>query len=439
MTRLAPSLRTELLVTTAILAAAAVLVAAVGVVLLPSPTDATRGALYLGALVAADVGIFVAFGAYQLRRLVTRPLRAAVEATEAIAAGDLTRRLPAGATSEFAALSASVNRMTDNLLDEQGQRLRAEKLATVGRLAAGIAHEVGNPLGAIDGYAHILRARANRRDGASSDDPTVRDALDGIERESGRIDRIVRGLLEYASPRRLTPARVDVNDVLRGAVDLLGHQGVLRRLSVDVALGDDGAPLALDAQRHELEQVFVNVLLNAADALDGGNGGRLAVRTRRVSPRDLLARDARRAGDPFDAIPVARRESPRVRAWLERAGQLGDDAPRADLAQIVIADSGSGVAEEDAERIFDPFYTTKEPGRGTGLGLAIVARVVEGLRGAVWVQRAREGGAAFVIVLPLAESAAPVPATLAAPPVVPASAVPSLGSGRRARPSLTPR
>ena len=147
----APSLRTELLVTIAILAAAAVVVAAVGAVLLPSPPDGARGALYLGALVAGDVGVFVAFGAYQLRRLVTRPLDEAVAVTEAIAAGDLTRRLPDAGTREFASLSASVNRMTDNLLEEQGQRLRAEKLATVGRLAAGIAHEVGNPLGAIDG------------------------------------------------------------------------------------------------------------------------------------------------------------------------------------------------------------------------------------------------------------------------------------------------
>jgi signal transduction histidine kinase len=426
----APSLRTELLVTTAILAAAAVLVAAVGAVLLPSPPDGVRGALYLGALIAGDVGVFVAYGAYQLRRLVTRPLDAAVAATEAIAAGDLTRRLPDGGTSEFASLSASVNRMTDNLLEEQGQRLRAEKLATVGRLAAGIAHEVGNPLGAIDGYAHILRARAGRRDGASAEDQTVRDALDGIERESARIDRIVRGLLDYASPRRITPARIDVNDVLRGALGLLDDQGLLRRVTVDVALGD-GAPLALVGQRHELEQVFVNVLLNAVDALDE-SAGRIAVRTRRVSARELLDPDARRAADGFDAVPAERRRSPRVQAWLERAGQLSDDAARPKLAQVVIADSGTGVPEEDAERIFDPFYTTKEPGRGTGLGLAIVARVVEGLRGAVWVQPAREGGAAFVLVFPLAEVTAGAFA-------VPASVVPPLSRSRTPRHSLAPR
>lgn len=393
------SLRTELLVTTAILAAAAVLVAVLGALLVPVSLDTVAGAAYLGALLAADVGVFVVFGAYQLRRLLTRPLADAIAATEAIAAGDLTRRLPAGETRELRALAASVNRMTDNLLEEQSQRVRAEKLATVGRLAAGIAHEVGNPLGAIDGYAHILRNRVGRSRDEQPLDPAFRDALDGIERESGRIDRIVRGLLDYARPRRLTPARVDVNDALRAALDLLAEQGQFRRVTLDVAL-DPSAELALIGERHALEQVFVNVLLNAVDAVD--RSGRIAVRTRRVTARDLVGgADARRVHDGDADVALPRRATPRVQAWLERAGQLGE------VAHVVITDSGPGVAEEDAERIFDPFYTTKEPGRGTGLGLAIVARVVDSLDGAVWVQRAREGGAAFVLVFPLARAGQP--------------------------------
>jgi signal transduction histidine kinase len=159
------------------------------------------------------------------------------------------------------------------------------------------------------------------------------------------------------------------------------------------------------------------------------------VRTRRVSARALLDPDARRAGDPvggdFDAVPAARRRSPRVQAWLERSGQLAGDESRASLVQVIVADSGPGVAEEDAERIFDPFYTTKEPGRGTGLGLAIVARVVEGLRGAVWVQRSREGGAAFVLVFPLADASAGAVA-------LPASAMPPLIRARTPRHSRAP-
>lgn len=411
-----PSVRTELLVTTAILAAAAVLVAALGVVVLPVQLDSPAGSLYVGALLAADVGVFVAYGAHQLRRLLTRPLADAVAATEAIAAGDLSRRLPEGNTREFHALSASVNRMTDNLLEEQSYRLRAEKLATVGRLAAGIAHEIGNPLGAIDGYAHVLRNRVGGVEG------TVRDALDGIDRESARIDRIVRGLLDYGRPRRLAPARVDVNDVLRSTLTLLADQGVLRNVTLAVELAE--LPLALNGERHELEQAFVNVLLNAVDAVD--NAGSVAVRSRRVPASLLLDPSARRDDDdPRAELSAPRRVSPRVRAWLERAGQLGD------VAQVVVADSGAGVAEEDAERIFDPFFTTKAPGKGTGLGLAIVARVVESAGGAVWVQRAREGGAAFVLVFPLAhDEATPAGSARSTGAGVTASRVPSYGAAR---------
>ena len=417
------SVRTELLASTAILVAAAVLIAVLGVVLVPVRLDTTEGTIYVGALLAADVGVFVAFAAHQLRRLLTEPLDDAVAATEAIAAGDLSRRLPEGATREFRALSASVNRMTDNLLEEQAYRARAEKLATVGRLAAGIAHEVGNPLGAIDGYAHILRNRLAAA-GGGGDAGVVREALDGIDRESARIDRIVRGLLDYGRPHRLTPARIDLNDVIRSTVALLGDQGVLRRIELDVELGD--GDLSLHGERHELEQAFVNVLLNAVDAV--GGAGRIAVRSRRTAASALLDPTARRAGDPAGGAPPApRRVSPRVRAWLERAGQLGD------VAQVLVTDSGQGVAEEDAERIFDPFYTTKAPGKGTGLGLAIVARVVDNARGAVWVQRAREGGAAFVLLFPLAQSvAAAGGAAAAGVPRVRAADVPPYGGGRAA-------
>ena len=408
----APSIRTELLVTTAILAAAAVLVAALGVVLLPVQLDSPAGSLYVGALLAADVGVFVAYGAYQLHRLLTRPLADAVAATEAIAGGDLSRRLPEGTTREFRALSASVNRMTDNLLEEQSYRMRAEKLATVGRLAAGIAHEIGNPLGAIDGYSHVLRNRVGAAGG------TVRDALDGIERESARIDRIVRGLLDYGRPRRVAPSRVDVNDAIRATLTLLGDQGVLRHVTLQSDLAHQ--PLPLHGERHELQQLFVNVLLNAVDAVN--ESGRIAIRSRRVAASALLDAAARRdADDPRADLPAPRRVGPRVRAWLERASQLGD------VAQVVVADSGAGVAEEDAERIFDPFYTTKEPGKGTGLGLAIVARVVESAGGAVWVQRAREGGAAFVLVFPLARVESTPAGSQSHETGVPAASVPSYG------------
>jgi two-component system, NtrC family, sensor kinase len=281
-------------------------------------------------------------------------------------------------------LAERYQRLAEQLRAEQAQRARVEKLATVGHMAAGIAHEVGNPLAAIAGYAEVLRSRA----GAA---PGSQDVLEALERECARIDRIVRGLLDYARPRRVTPTAVDVNEVLAGACRLLADQGVLRRVRVSEEL-DAGAPTVF-AERHELEQVFVNLLLNAADAMD--RQGQIALRTRIVPVSELRSVRGRAGDAPGNYVP--HKPHRRVAEWLSGAAR----AP-AQVAQIVVADSGPGISPADAERVFDPFFTTKAAGRGTGLGLAVVARIVDALGGAVWVQRAREGGAAFVIVLPLA-------------------------------------
>jgi len=377
------SLRAELLVGLGLLAAAALIVAVLSVVLFWEFIDSGQGALWLALLVAGDVAVFIALGAYQLKRVVTTPLMRAVEATSAIAGGDLSRRVPDASTRELATLATSINRMTDHLLAEQAQRVRAEKLAGIGRLAAGIAHEIGNPLGAIIGYAHLMRTR-------SGNDPQAAEVLDGLERESARIDRIVRGMLDYARPRRQTTGRVDLNDLARSTTQLLTDQGVLRRIELTVALDPDAA--LIRGERHEIEQMLVNLLLNAADAM--GREGQLALVTHRVTRATLEESIGRRQTDPPRAT-VDRRPTPRVQHWLETTNP-------GEIVKVVVADSGPGIAEEDAERIFDPYFTTKAPGQGTGLGLAIVARVVEDLHGTIWVQRAREGGAAFHLLLPLA-------------------------------------
>lgn len=377
------SLRAELLVGLGLLTAAALIVAVASVVLFWGFIDSSNGALWLALLVGGDVAVFVVLGAYQLKSVVTGPLARAVEATTAIADGDLSRRVPDAPIRELGTLAASINRMTDHLLAEQVQRIRAEKLAGIGRLAAGVAHEIGNPLGAIIGYAHLLRK-------STAHDPQAVEILDGLERESARIDRIVRGLLDYARPHRNTSNRVDVNETVRSVARLLTDQGVFKRIELSITL-DERAPL-VRGERHELEQMLVNLLLNAADAMD--RNGRLAVVTHRFGDGLMEQSIARREGDVPQAS-VARSPLPRVQQWLE-ASQPSE------ILKLVVADSGPGIAEEDAERVFDPFFSTKQPGQGTGLGLAIVARVVDDMRGSIWVQRAREGGAAFHVVLPAA-------------------------------------
>ena len=359
-----PSLRTELLFNLAFLAASALLLAVLSAALLPLLRQTGIGLALLAGLVVADLAIFIAFGRYLVARLVTGPMDALVEATQAVADGQLARRAPLGGTREFDRLAASVNRMTERLLDAQGLLIRAEKLASVGRLAAGVAHEVGNPLAAVGNYVEVLRRR-----GA---DP---DLVAAIERETARIDSIVRSLLDYARPRGAQRDPLDVAALVDGAVALLDSQGALRGVGVVVS-AESGLPV-VRGDRSGLEQVFVNLLLNAVDAT--GAGGRIAVRTAATRLGEGLAGEANGAAAPRHLADVP------------------DGTP---AVAVVIEDNGPGVPVELRERVFDPFFTTKAPGRGTGLGLAIVQRIVHDHGGRIDVGAGALGGAAFTVTLP---------------------------------------
>ena len=315
--------------------------------------------------------------------LVEVPMAQCVEAAEAIAGGDNSRRLPVGQTHEFARLATSINRMTEQMLAAAQSRMRVEKLATMGRIAAGISHEIGNPISAIANYVHVLRMRTDNVPGTT-------EPLNALDREIARIDRIMRGLLDYARPRRLTPRPIVVDEVINDVVRLLDDQGILRRLRLTRTLeAPDGV---VYAERHDLEQVFVNLLLNAVDAVD--REGDVVISSRINDAASFAESIDKRRTDPTPQRWI-HQPSKRALAWLART-----ESPSRFL-QIVMADSGTGVAPEDEDRIFEPFFSTKQPGKGTGLGLAIAASMIENLGGTIWVQNAREGGAAFVMLLPL--------------------------------------
>lgn len=266
---------------------------------------------------------------------------------------------------------------------------RADKLAATGRFAAGVAHEVGNPLSAIANYAHVVRQRTASVGG-------VQEPLDGIEREVERIDRIVRGLLDYARPRRNTPRGIRVDEVIQQVVQLLTDQGVLRRVQVKHTLDD--ANTEVFAEHHDLQQVFVNLLLNAVDAMNGA--GTISIRSRQLPAAVMQAVEERRRVDDEPGESFVHEPNVRARVWISRREMSSP------LLQVVVADSGPGVQPTDRDRIFDPFFSTKPASRGIGLGLAIVAQTIDGLGGTVWAQQAREGGAAFVILLPVQLKAA---------------------------------
>src|SRR5216117_496420 len=371
--RTRPALRTELLFYLSFFAAAALLVGVATTMVATSVVPAQEFWMVM-VLVALEVGIFIVFGRHLVTRLVLRPLERLMSAADAVADGDLNARAPDAETRDFATLAERLNRMTDHLLDAQSQLVRSEKLASVGRLAAGIAHEVGNPLGAVGTYIEVLRRR-----GA---EPEV---ISGLTRELERLDRIVRGLLDYARPQEEALAPLDAGAVARGVYGLLEAQGALKPVRASLEVAPD-VPRML-GRVHLLEQAIVNLVLNAVDAAPGGLVI-LGARRWAYEPRPSVPR---RAGDPPDAS-FQRRPDRRPARTDFAAGQPG--------ALLYVADSGPGVSPDDREKIFDPFYTTKEPGRGTGLGLAIVARAVHDMGGVVWVDTAREGGAAFKMFFP---------------------------------------
>lgn len=253
------------------------------------------------------------------------------------------------------------------------------RLASAGRVAAGLAHEVGNPLCAITNYAHSLEPKVA---------PELRPAVQSLQREVARIQRMMDGMIDYARPRDPGASGADVNVALRETLGFLGDQGVLRRIAVDERF--DTAALPVRGTALELEQAFANLLLNAVDAMPAG--GTLALWTKRLPRTTLIDGASRRSGDVSAPVPFRRDE--RMERWVA-------SHEIAQVVKIVVADSGHGVADGSEDRIFEPFVTTKAPAHGTGLGLSIVRGIVDAMGGLVWVQRSREGGAAFHIVLPV--------------------------------------
>jgi len=375
------SLRTELLVSLGFVTSAAVILVGLTTVLL-NGGDVRVTLWPLVSLWVGSTAVFVLFGAYLVHRSVVRPLGVLAAEADRLAVGALPSPPPVYETAELDQLSARYRAMAEDLLDAQSHIVRVEKLAGIGQLAAGVAHEVRNPLGAIATYLEVLQ----RRGADPAVTAEIRQAID-------RIERIVQGLLDYGrQPGALAAvagAATDLNAAVGTVVDFLEAQGMFRGHEVEVDL-DDEAPLVC-GERHALEQVVVNLVANACQA---GPATRVTIGT--LLTRFESRGDEPRATDESDeaAQRPTRRWAPRPRRPELAAGRPG--------VMLFVADDGPGVPEADRERIFDPFFTTKDPGQGTGLGLAIVARTVHESGGVVWVDRAREGGAVFKVFLPLA-------------------------------------
>ncbi|NJD09502.1 MAG: HAMP domain-containing protein [Gemmatimonadetes bacterium] len=356
---------------------------------------------------AADVTLLSRLGALLLRRRLLEPLDRTVSAVEAISRGALDTGMPEASTAELTRLSAAVSQMADHLLPNQrlltenirslndtnrqltearDAMVRAETMASVGRLAAGVAHEVGNPLGAIIGYLALL--------GRKQEGPQ-QELVKAAEREASRIDRIIRGLLDYARPREAVAQPVAVDLVVRDTVELLHTQGMLRRIAFESVPA--ATPPVVRGDPYQLQQVLVNLLVNAADALADVPEPciRLTVCERAVKPTPPGVH-IRRRDDPPGIDYSHRRRLAQSWRWHTRDPET--DSGR--VVEIAIADNGPGIPGDLLDQIFEPFVTTKEPGKGTGLGLALSAQLMEGMGGVVQAENAPAGGAIFRVVMP---------------------------------------
>jgi len=375
------SLRTALLLELGFVTSSAVAVVGLTTILITGgdlrATLASLLALWLGSTM-----VFVLFGAYAVHRLVVGPLGKLTAEADALAVGEFPAHTPQE-TAELELLAARYRVMAENLLDVQSQVVRGEKLAGIGRLAAGVAHEVRNPLGALGTYIEVLQRRG-------ADPKVTGDMHQAIE----RIERIVQGLVDYARPgmngrSHREAGTTDLNGAVGTVLDFLGTQGMLREQQLELLLEPDLPQVR--GNQHLLEQVVINLVVNACQA---SPRGRLVIGTL-AKALETGRRTALRRDDGEDRQPIA------GRAWLPEP-RPSDLPPGTRGVMLFVADDGPGVSEADRERVFDPFFTTKDPGRGTGLGLAIVARTVHESGGTVWVDRAREGGAVFKVFLPIA-------------------------------------
>jgi two-component system NtrC family sensor kinase len=323
----------------------------------------------------AAVGFIFIIGItyYEIGR-VTRPIGEMVAATRNIAAGRFDQKVQTEGQGEIAYLAQSFNSMLESLrqmrddLEEWGRTLedkvksrteelvamqarvaQSERLASVGMLAAGVAHEINNPLGGI------LSLTALTLEDMRPDDPNLEN-LEEVVKQTERCRDIVRGLLEFSRQSRMTTGPIDLNIALQETLSLIARQALF--FNVDVVKNLDEELPAVMGDKSQIQQVFMNIVMNAVQAME--ERGTLTITTRRSA--------------------------------------------RPGFAEVLISDTGHGIPPEKLRQIFDPFFTTKESGHGTGLGLSIAYGIVTRLSGTISVESKVGKGTTFTIRLPVGGS-----------------------------------
>ncbi len=338
--------------------------------------------------IVLDILVLVAFGAYVFSKLVVKPVQALVQTAESFQEGDIIPDVSAGEQNELGKLSQALNAMLQRLAENkeelrqhissleqanlelqraQQEVIFSEKLASVGRLAAGIAHEIGNPVGIVLGYLDLFQ----RKD---IDEGERSELVGRMSNEIQRVNQTIRQLLDFSRPSSSERQAISVHPLIQETLEVLDHQ--LRQKDIKVVLELEARADMVFANGDQLKQVFLNLMVNAADAMEGTSdrpqGGELHVRTRALADESLTQ-------ERFDAKPLRRRTDPATADYSHLRRSVVTARER--WLQIQFADTGVGIPKENQKRVFDPFYTTKEVGKGTGLGLSVSIQIIETLGG----------------------------------------------------------
>lgn len=302
---------------------------------------------------------------------ITNPLQKMVVATQKISTGDLTHKVEVSSKDEIGYLADSFNQMTADLeaanekliewgktlekkveertkelTEMQAHLIQSEKLASLGKLAAGIAHEINNPLGGVLIYSHLLLEDTDKNS------PHYEN-LKKIVKETSRCKDIVKGLLEFARPKEPEMSLVNINEIVERSLSIIERQALFQNIKIKKSYVSNLPKIVADSA--QLQQVFVNIILNAAEAMNG-NG------------------------------------------ILTLSTSLNGDGT---FIEIKFSDTGHGIKEEDQKRLFEPFFTTKEVGKGTGLGLAISYSIIQKHQGMIEVKSEVGKGSTFNVRLPV--------------------------------------
>jgi two-component system NtrC family sensor kinase len=290
---------------------------------------------------------------YLVSRRISVPIMKLVSASREVAQGNLDARVEIRSSDELGEMAASFNAMASSLeqRDEQlkeftrNKIMESERLALIGQLAANVAHELNNPLQGIVTYSHLLLEKMSCENSSSS-------SAQKIVTQANRCRDIIRGLLDFSRQRKPDMTVCNINSVLNECISLLENQANFQNIQINKDL-EQGLPMIV-VDPSQMQQVFINIIINAAEAME--NGGQLTLKSR------------------FN--------------------------PTNEFIEIEIADTGHGIPEDDMEKLFDPFFTTKEVGHGTGLGLAISYGIIKEHRGSIFVESEVGKGTSFIMRLP---------------------------------------